>query len=217
MATLGLLRLAALAVCVWSCFEVYCDVLDTNVCALLSKSDTITINSDGCDCDVYYYNIAVLSFEDLGTQITCSKDEADQVTDYSYDTDTDYSNYNCGYRDTDTDIAGSYPAMCSSDSDCYSDNGIYYSCECALDGNSYCNPEINSSLYDDFWTACESYDGDEVAYWIFYKYIYPIQVNAPTCASDIVWELMNLSFLDDNRNSGRGLSLLGIGALVVLI
>jgi hypothetical protein len=218
---LTLLMAALLGVAVAdSCFEYVCDSLGSTECAHKHDSTSIHITDDGCDCIVASLHLAYLEGEDIGTKIECSYDYSysDSYSDsYSFYTNSWYDTYICGSRDSNVELdSGSYPKKCDDWTDCLLEDGDYNSCSCAYDGMSYCVPDISSSEYDDYWTGCDDNDGGEIFYGLHYYSIYPLQVNSPSCADNIVDELMALSDFDNDRSSAVALAFSVIGALAVL-
>jgi hypothetical protein len=55
-------------------------------------------------------------------------------------------------------LYGSHPKQCSTVDDCEIKNGNNSACLCGLDGNSYCQPELGSSLFDFYWSDCEAHN-----------------------------------------------------------
>eukprot|EP00359_Climacostomum_virens_P006510 CAMPEP_0204905124 /NCGR_PEP_ID=MMETSP1397-20131031/5237_1 /ASSEMBLY_ACC=CAM_ASM_000891 /TAXON_ID=49980 /ORGANISM="Climacostomum Climacostomum virens, Strain Stock W-24" /LENGTH=218 /DNA_ID=CAMNT_0052073985 /DNA_START=1425 /DNA_END=2081 /DNA_ORIENTATION=+ len=199
-----------------TCYEYDCSSdLDSNICAMKSDSNTVEVNDDGCDCDVSYATIVLVAMSDVGDGIDCT--DSDYSFSYSAD-DTDYDSYNCGTRDTDTNLSGvdSYPHECDDDSDCLREDGEYDDCMCGFDGNSYCVVDMDSEQYDDLWDACDDEDGDEIAYWIAYDSMFPYTEDTPSCIEDITIEFQMLSDLDDERDSAAALVFSLFGAFAVL-
>jgi hypothetical protein len=195
MALKNLLMAALLGVAVSdNCLLYSCTSLGSTVCAQKYDTDTIYITSDGCDCTVTISLLDLLAYYDNGATIECSTSDDSNPT-YN-------SNFSCGTRDSNVElVSGIYPKMCNDSTDCLLENGFYNACYCAYDGKSYCVPDMSSSVYDDYWTGCENDDLTEVEYGNYYYSIYPFQVNSPSCAADVIYELITLSNLDVGRKS----------------
>jgi hypothetical protein len=196
------------------CFEYSCKSLDSTICALKHDSTTIYFNDDGCDCDVSLVSLAYLQSEEEAAAFECLPDS---YVDYN-DDGSFYDDYNCGPREEGVELeSGSYPKRCDDYADCRLEDGNYNVCACAFDGNSYCVPDLSSSEFDDMWLGCENEDGDKILYGLYYSSIYPVQVNYPSCADTVVFELYRLIELDDRRDSAASALIISVlGALAIL-
>jgi hypothetical protein len=215
---LTLLMATLLGVAVsYDCFIYSCESLGSGVCAVKQGASTVYINDDGgCDCTVRNSLLVYIAYQSIGSTIQCSTEDEYFSYSYSYD-NSYYDNYDCGIVDRYVELdSGIYPKKCNDGYDCLLENGDYNSCYCAYDGNSYCVPELGSSVYDDYWTGCAENNGDEIVYGLHYYSIYPLQVNSPSCAYDIVNELVWFSKYADDLSSAVGIAFSVIGALAVL-
>lgn len=197
-----------------ACFDYSCKPLNSSTCALKHNSSSIIFNDYGCECDVSLASITYLQSEEEGATYQCL-----QNTYVGYSDDGSfYDDYNCTLRGEGVELeSGSYPKQCDDYADCLLENGDYNACACALDGNSYCVPELSSSEFDDMWYGCEHEDGDKILYGLFYSSIYPNQVNFPSCADKVVFELYELRKLHRRSDSAAAALILSfIGALAVL-
>mmetsp|Transcript_3046 Transcript_3046/g.6307 ORF Transcript_3046/g.6307 Transcript_3046/m.6307 type:complete len:219 (+) Transcript_3046:256-912(+) len=179
-----------------------CEVLDTRVCVEYTTSTNYTINKEPCPSSFY------CSYEDFADwQITAVK--GDQLLCTTEDTgtltidDPKDSDYLCGAREEDRDLEyGSYPKLCDDKSDCKLDDGTYNTCSCGLDGSAYCEPDINSDAFDDYWDECweDNYGRIEsFKHWAFWKlkstYFVPY-TSAYSCAHNLLSEFIQIDDYD---------------------
>jgi hypothetical protein len=196
-----------------TCFDYSCEALEANVCVQKYDSATIYINNDGCSCFVGIAMLTLLRTDDDGATIECYSSSSQS---YDFSAGSDYDSYDCGVRDSQAELVdGSYPKICNDHIDCVLENGGYNSCYCSLDGNAYCVPDISSSIYDDYWAGCDTSDGDKILYGINYYTTYPLQVNSPSCAEEVLYELIYLTELGDRLNSAVVHGLLVLGGLLL--
>jgi hypothetical protein len=90
-----------------------------------------------------------------------------------------------------------FPVKCTQDSKTWiTRDGYYYSWECGLDGEKYCQPTISEDLFDDYWETCDDQDNIvTIEYFSYYKtYVefYNEYKNAPTWALNLFEELKTL-------------------------
>lgn len=189
-----------------TCFNFVCDTLDSGVCAKRTDDNTAIIN-DNCGCGIYYsdlyYNLTIdyPYFGYFKTQLTCDYDTGSiyKTSDKNTSLTIDCKN-RLNYTNSTTELdSRDYPFMCDDDNDCIREDGLFEYCKCALDGNAYCNINLITKFYDDLWDECDGGDVDELYYWVWYSYFYPMQVNTPSCADNIIYELIYLNELNNER------------------
>lgn len=198
------------------CFDYRCQSLG-EICVEKTDQKTIAVNNEDCGCGIEYGYPKQLETYPIGEHFVCA-DFSEEYMNYTGQSSSEeyYDEYRkkfeCDTREDNRNLASTsdrsdYPVMCDSNADCLLDNGNYTECWCALDGNAYCLAHLDSYLYDDFWDECkDDFDVYEVVYWIWYRQYYPLQVNSPSCADNMFWELRYLRDLDakrdpDSRNS----------------
>lgn len=198
-----------------NCYDYSCESLDGDICALKHSATSIYITDGSCDCEISAYTLGLLASQDTGASIECSSNE-DYSVSHAIADGASYDNYQCGTREDNVELAsGDYPKVCADYNDCLLSNSDYNLCDCAYDGKSYCVPDISSSEYDDLWDGCASFNGNEILYWVYYNSIYPVQVNPPSCAVNVVYELITLNALE-YESAAAALVLSVIGTCAVL-
>lgn len=197
------------------CPVVKCEELKVKECAVRNGA-TASINEFGCPKGQTCLISAFNSWFDGTTETLYCVDSPD-------DTDDPSSN-DCGTKPTGEMLAPNNDGVvlhlkeCAESTDCVLENGGTSSCECAMDGKRYCQPEWGSEVFDDYWDLCEA-SNKEVDY-AFYSYFKQLQASyvgfllAPDCARSIFEELQELKTRPDSAYmTGMGVLLMLLGII----
>lgn len=115
---------------------------------------------------------------------------------------------------------GSYPKECTSTSDCLLEDGTSNECVCGADGKQYCQPDINSEVFNDFWQLCSDNKMNTTLYddWKIYAQYYVYIESAPSCMDKIFPELKTGTSAQNyaSEESSYGM-LLGLSGLIWIV
>lgn len=168
--------------------------LAQGVCARYVNDSVVEISGSICQNNTY---CTVLDFEDwLETANSASVLECTETSYYTLD----YSSQtvNCPSRESNKNLeSGSYPKKCEDygiyTSDCATEDGETGYCECGFNGKGYCQPDLSSDVYDDYWSECSDNNGnldssEHAAFWYLKYSFYVKYISAYSCAHDIFHE-----------------------------
>lgn len=175
------------------CPVVVCADIADNSCAEIVGT-TVHLRSKHCDTTTYCNLTAVL--QSSGNQVIPCLAFNDSETIYD---DNDYRD--CGKRIYGRNLAsGRHPKVCSSENDCVLEDGTKSSCQCGVNGFAYCAPDLNSRLFNQYWSNClanaDTVYRNDYYYWTWYLQYYPLIVSAPSCAWSVSIELLTFRYLD---------------------
>jgi hypothetical protein len=205
------------------CPEWTCESLDLDTCVRVHGSQ-LQMNAEGCDTDFYCKLSDVNDWYALlqlpsNAEFPCTRQNFDGIDAIDLGSGTWY----CGERNKLFDlIEGSPLKRCSSHDDCISKGGWGAECKCGLDGNYYCQPDLSSEAFDDYWTLCDAVKNSTFdpqigyeyhAYWEYYAHYYIEANTAPSCARSSLWEFEVLDLLYEAAYGGGELVLLGCSLL----
>lgn len=219
------------------CYNYKCGSLADDVCGSLSDG-VITINEDGCsDSDLYCSVLGANSYfveEDVesGTY-PCEEDDGtvdslmDRLEQFDSIDSSLWAEMDVCQYDSDKDfVSGSEHKTCESDDDCELNDGSYADCDCGLDGKAYCQPELGSTYFSEWYQLCEDGEANAVYYKYFlfkaslHSYIETIEdIDDSSCISDVsyegsVWGDVEEEYEDEDAAMNL---LLGSLAFIVLI
>lgn len=227
-----LLGLLGFALASLDCSTYVCGDLDDGVCATISADgNTITINENGCPddqyCSVILASAALPSSDD---NIYACEDSYDDSEDDG-DVDIDWSDFSgddwkasvlCD-SDSDKNLkSGSWDDECDSDDDCELNDGTNASCECHVNGKSYCTPDLESDYFEEWHTLCEDGDANEVYYTYFatkanwYTLFEHIESDFD-CATDVAEEYKEWDDIESDYEDEDAASSMVLGSLLALL
>jgi hypothetical protein len=182
-----LLLLATLALALGGCPKYSCESVDKGVCAEydeVSKSEVLFSSSlcpKGTGC-------ALLDLVNLEV-----RKEAVCIA-RSYDGNAMTASECLQKREGEDLRYGSHPKLCTTVDDCEIKNGNHSACLCGLNGKSYCQPELGSSLFDFYWKDCEANNNtvsrgelQVMANMLYAYYVYTI--SPPNCMINSIFEI----------------------------
>jgi hypothetical protein len=151
----------------------------------------------------------------IGTNATSSAVNATSITTAP--------TFNCTTRTSQKNLeSGSYPKECTSKDDCLLEDGTNNECVCGADGKQYCQPDVNSDVFDDFWELCDDEKMNTTLNddWEIYAKYYVYIDSAPDCMENIFPELKTAveaeSYASEESSFGMWLGVSGLIWIVLL-
>jgi hypothetical protein len=202
----------------------YCDNIETGNCVNI-RNGNVTLSSVPCPSGQYCTYTAASAWIEttLAAQTSVSVYNAlySCVTGTFTLKPTSQNEMSCPSKPLLKNLkSGTDPKVCTelgnSSPECELEDQTFAYCACGLDGKAYCNPNIGSSVYSNYWEECtkSSYKGtieseDHWAYWTLRFSYYIPYMTAYSCAHRLFAEFLMLDELV-YTSSAEVLAVLGL-------
>lgn len=139
----------------------------------------------------------------------------------------------CPSRDFKKELkSGFHPKPCKSNNDCELKDGTKSECQCSMNGDSFCKPNMSSDLFEKYWSLCEDnrMTPTIMEQWKIVTEGWVPHLKEPDCAEIVLSDLRivgnaNVEYHIENgeeegeedSSDGEGAIALAISALISLI
>ena len=187
-----------------ACYSYSCTDLGPGVCASLTGSQSIYLNTQGCNGGTCDRSEVESNFTlGLATTINCNTVNTPEVP-YNITLNTKVP---CDTRINTTDknmnLSTYFTTFCTGV--CYSETGNTSDCICGYDGNQYCRPNKSSGVFESFWSVCEQNNNmTDLKTNLLWEYVLQYFVDiatAPYCTDDVYTAIQapSLDYIIDTR------------------
>ena len=189
---MGVWKWGVLAPVVWAvCPLISCISLNSDVCAYKNAAGSLFLTTQKCSAGLSCSAASIYPYwwpnAPIGSQLYC-----ETVTPLPSAVNTTYVPVPCLPFQSGKELVRGPDSECSLDSDCRMLDGTYISggCRCGFraSGLGLCHPHPSSSVFEGYWTDCESGNGflvtrEAYEYWSFYMTYYVYLLSDISCAS----------------------------------